>query len=81
MSENERILDDRPDKIGSPLDQKIDKKVSHTVFFSVIGGMSLIALFIFGILFTQIGGLNDKVNALQTDVAVTKDRLGSKKNY
>ncbi len=79
VSENERLGEDRPDKIGGPLDQKIDTKVSHTVFFGIIGGMAAITLFIFGLLFTQLGSLNARTGDLEKDSAVIESRLNSLK--
>ncbi len=79
MPENERIDNNRHDIIGSPLDQKIEKKVSYVVFISVVSGISVAALFIFGIVMSQLSGLNNRVGQLEQDTAVLESKIDANK--
>lgn len=69
------------DTIGSPIDKKIDTKVSYTVFFWAISAVAVVSLSISGILFSQLSGLNNKTNELDKNSAVMQVEINSlKKN-
>lgn len=70
LNDARKELDEKLNNIRIELDGKIEKKMSTTTFFSILGILVIILLAVFGYFCSQISSLKDMGNNLTTRVTV-----------
>ena len=75
MAENEQF-GGTLDSVRRELDSKIENKVSHNSFYSVLGILVVIAGSVLAYMASQVGDLNDKNEDLAHRVTVLETKFG-----
>jgi hypothetical protein len=74
LNDARKELDEKLNNIRIELDGKIEKKMSTTTFFSILGILVIILLAIFGYFCSQISTIKDEVNNFNARLIVVEQK-------